>query len=47
MKSLKMKDGVTRRSFLAGSTAGGLLMGLGAVMPGVSLQAADAEEVSS
>ncbi|MEM1402657.1 MAG: molybdopterin cofactor-binding domain-containing protein [Pseudomonadota bacterium] len=46
MKSPKMKDGVTRRSFLAGSTASGLLMGLGAVMPGASLQAAADDMVS-
>ncbi len=37
MKSRQMNQGMTRRSFLAGSTAGGLLMGLGTVLPGCSL----------
>lgn len=45
MKSQRMNKGVTRRSFLAGSTAGGVLMGLGALLPGATLQAA-AEELA-
>ncbi len=46
MKSQRTNQGLSRRSFLAGTSAGGLLMGLGALLPGASLQAA-AEEMAS
>lgn len=43
MKSLQKEQGLTRRGFLAGSTSAGLLMGLGALLPGATLEAAAAE----
>ncbi|MFK7829597.1 MAG: molybdopterin cofactor-binding domain-containing protein [Congregibacter sp.] len=39
MKSQRTEQGVTRRSFLAGSTATGLVMSLGALLPGATLKA--------
>lgn len=46
MKSERMKQGLSRRSFLAGTTASGLVMGLGAVLPGATL-AAVAKDVAA
>ncbi len=48
MKSQRSQQaGLSRRHFLAGSTAGGLVMGLGALLPGASLSAAAADMADS